>query len=395
MAHLTQRLVDRINEPGWYPHDNPKGLTVRIFETGTKHYVLRFSFNGKREYLTLGPCNEMSLYAAEVLARSYKDSIKAGIHPTRNSDCYETLEALYADFLDKYVYVYLKPASQRMYHDLYMRYIKGTPLGETEVGQLKKSDFMDLHQSLASSPYQANRLLAVLSSMFTWAEDNHRIRDSWNPVRGIRKFKERERKRLLTPEERERFEQTLAIYPNRQAVMIFRLLFFTGARVSEILSLTWEEVRTDASLIHKHDSKTGERTIYLNAPAEAVLREAKKWSGKSSWVFPNQENWNRPYTYNAIQQHWKRFRKMAELPDLRIHDLRHNFGSAAAKQGMSLPMIGELLGHRQISTTKRYVHFATDHLRAQAERLGKELSWDEEEEAGGAKEGGFEAAPDV
>ena len=54
-----------------------------------------------------------------------------------------------------------------------------------------------------------------------------------------------------------------------------------------------------------------------------------------------------------LSKGWRRIRKTAELEDVRIHDLRHTHASAAAGLGLSLPMIGKLLGHTQAATTAR------------------------------------------
>jgi integrase len=74
-----------------------------------------------------------------------------------------------------------------------------------------------------------------------------------------------------------------------------------------------------------------------------------------------------------IQKPWHRIRTAANLGDVRIHDLRHTFASLAVGAGMSLPMIGKLLGHTQASTTQRYAHLATDPMRAAVNLIGAEV----------------------
>jgi site-specific recombinase XerD len=65
-----------------------------------------------------------------------------------------------------------------------------------------------------------------------------------------------------------------------------------------------------------------------------------------------------PWAAGAI----RRVRKAALLNDVRIHDLRHSFASVAVAGGLTLPLIGGLLGHRQPQTTARYAHLAADPL---------------------------------
>ncbi len=72
----------------------------------------------------------------------------------------------------------------------------------------------------------------------------------------------------------------------------------------------------------------------------------------------------------GLQKFWERLRKEADLPDVRIHDLRHSFASFGIAEGMSLPMIGALLGHKHVATTQRYAHLADDPIRDAANRIG-------------------------
>ncbi len=61
------------------------------------------------------------------------------------------------------------------------------------------------------------------------------------------------------------------------------------------------------------------------------------------------------------------------LMDLRLHDLRHSFASIAVGGGMSLPMIGKLLGHTQTTTTARYAHLADNPLKEANDAIGNRL----------------------
>jgi integrase len=69
-------------------------------------------------------------------------------------------------------------------------------------------------------------------------------------------------------------------------------------------------------------------------------------------------------TLTDLQPPWQRILKRAGIEDIRIHDLRHTFASAAVAAGQRLPMIGKLLGHTQVQTTARYAHLAADPVRA-------------------------------
>ena len=71
---------------------------------------------------------------------------------------------------------------------------------------------------------------------------------------------------------------------------------------------------------------------------------------------------------------WQRIRKQAGLEDVRLHDLRHSFASVGAGAGLSLPIIGKLLGHTQAATTQRYAHLAADPLNQAADTISNEIA---------------------
>jgi len=148
-----------------------------------------------------------------------------------------------------------------------------------------------------------------------------------------------------------------------------KLLSLTGARLREILDLKWEFVDFERGVIELPTSKTGAKTIYLNPMAIKLIQDSPTQKGN-------------PYVIcglvagkpiNNLQKPWRRIRKIAGLEDVRIHDLRHTFASVAVNGGMSLPMIGALLGHSQPATTARYAHLAIDPLKKASELISEQI----------------------
>ena len=74
-----------------------------------------------------------------------------------------------------------------------------------------------------------------------------------------------------------------------------------------------------------------------------------------------------------LKRVWERMRVDADIPDIRIHDLRHTFASLLVSGGASLEMIGRLLGHTQIGTTQRYAHLIDSPLRTGVNAVGEML----------------------
>jgi integrase len=287
-------------------------------------------------------------------------------------------------------------------------------LGRKTVSEIGKSDVARFHSALRSAPVAANRALSMLSSILTWAERVGVRPDGSNPCRHIDRYPEKPRETLLTaidlarlgdaldraarpwtPQAKAEWEtecQRQAIIaeiapsclaawidarsPRREtaedwrAVAAFRLLIFTGARLGEVLTLQWEWISTAQGVARLPDSKTGAKNLYLPPGALATLEGLPRFAG-NPYVLPG----DRPAThFIGIQKPWQRIRRLAALPHLRIHDLRHAFASVAVAAGDSLFIVGKLLGHRQASTTERYAHLAPDPARAVADRTAKTLA---------------------
>ncbi len=140
--------------------------------------------------------------------------------------------------------------------------------------------------------------------------------------------------------------------------------------MSEILTLKWAFVDFENARLRLPESKTGEKTVYLSAPALEVLN-ALGPSKPDAWVLPGLK----PGThFRKLHGPWHRIRASANLRDVRLHDLRHSFASVGAGAGLSLPMIGKMLGHTQAATTQRYAHLAADPVKQAAEQVGATIA---------------------
>ena len=151
-----------------------------------------------------------------------------------------------------------------------------------------------------------------------------------------------------------------------------RLLALTGCRRSEILSLRWEDVAPGEAELRLPDAKTGARVVPLPPRAVELLAGLPREPG-NPWVIPGRK----PGTHlRQIDDAWRVVRARAGLEGVRIHDLRHSYASRALALGESLPMIGRLLGHKQIETTARYAHLARDSAQEAAERVAASIAAD-------------------
>jgi integrase len=378
---ITKRAVDHLS-PGsrdrilW--DREVRGFGVRCRASGAKHYVLKMRVGGRQRWLTIGrhgspwtPDNArrealrlLGLKAAGHDPASERDRQKGAI----------TIAELGKRFLQEYVPQHCKPRTAEEYQRAVEKYINPI-LGRHRITDLTRSDVAQLHHRHRDRPYQANRSLAVLSKMMNLAEAWGLRLDGSNPVRHVKKYREDKRERYLTKAELQRLGAVLADAQTKAtespfAVAAIGLLVLTGARLIEILTLRWEYVDLENEVLRLPDSKTGAKLIYLNAAAINLLRTMPRMAG-NLYVIPGKNPGARLIN---LQKPWRRIRGKANLADVRIHDLRHSFASVAAGTGMSLPMIGKLLGHSQPVTTARYAHLATDPVRAASNLIGAEIS---------------------
>src|SRR5262249_41931144 len=240
-------------------------------------------------------------------------------------------------------------------------------LGNKKVATIRPIDIEELHGKItkAGTPIRANRVLALLSKMFSLAIRWEMRTD--NPVKSaVERNPETKRKIYLKPEQIVRLSDALSAHPDQDVADAVRLLLLTGARRGEVLGARWDQFDLDAGKWVKPASTTKQEELHqvpLSAPAlELLVRRRASVNG--DYVFPGH---GRPHL-TEIKKSWAQLRQVVN--GVRLHDLRHTAASIMVSGGATLPMIGALLGHSQPSTTARYAHLYTDPLRETAERVG-------------------------
>jgi integrase len=378
MPRITKRLVDSLQpaETDYFRWDDDlKGFGVRVRTSGRKVYLLQYRSGGRTRRVGLGihgnvTPDEARRHAKELAGRVARSEDPAEEIRTRRVA--PTVAALCDQFMSVYVPDNCKPSTCAEYRRSVEIFIKPR-IGSLKLLDVKRSHIAQLHQELRHIPYQANRTLGVLKRMFSLAGLWDLVPDGTNPCRHVKPYPETERERFLSPEEYDRLWSTLAELEAEQpgmrsAVNAIRLLALTGCRLGEIQKLRWEYVREDK--LKLPDGKTGPRTVYLSPEAVAVLNAIEQLPDNPyviTGTVPGQH-------LTDLQRPWRRIRARAGLENVRIHDLRHSFASAAVTNGESLPMIGKLLGHKSVKTTARYAHLADEPVQAAASRVAAIIS---------------------
>ena len=240
-------------------------------------------------------------------------------------------------------------------------------LGHLAVDEIAVEHVRDWFASMADRPGTANRSMQVLSVMMRMAELwGYRPHNS-NPCKNTRRYKTPPKERFLAPEEMARLNAVLTRdeFHCPREVAAIRLMLLTGCRAGEIVSLEWDWIKGKRILLP--DSKSGPRTVWLSSAPRAVIDAIPRYSDDCRLLFPSRPP-HRPTT--MVTHHWARIRREAGLDGLRLHDLRHNWASITAMNGVDMVTIAKLLGHVLVETTAGYAHLAAGHLVETAERVG-------------------------
>lgn len=367
---LTKTAIEKMT-PGdrdlWHWDSMLPGFGVRVFPSGQKSYVVRYrTQHGTQRKMSLGDVRVLDPDQAREKARHALASVKAGHDPaTARKDLLAA--PIVADLAERHTKLHaakLKPGTQRNYETLWRKHILPR-IGKKRVADITTGDIADLHADMGERPTNANRALELVSKAFAIAEQlGWRPRNS-NPCHGIPSYPENERQRILTQEEIKAVMAGMVRLRNSESTSItwlIPMLLLTGLRVSEWSLSKWEWVNFGNGTLTLPDSKTGGRVVHLPDAAIELLEQMPR---HCEWIFTDATQ-KQPLRW--AWQAWAKIRGQFGLDDARLHDLRHTVGSVGHMNGLSQKEIAEMLGHRQLKTTERYLHIYDERKRQAANR---------------------------
>lgn len=405
---LTKRIVDNAEprEARYTLFDSQlSGFGLRVYPSGKKSWILEYrpGDGGRRtakKRLTIGRVGELTPDMARKAAERLIARIRMGEDPQAGKAARRqatTVSELAEAFMEGHVRAKRKPGTVFQYSAIFDRIVV-PEIGTQKAEVVTRARLAKLHLKWKHTPYQANRMVSVVASMYSYGEKYGLVPEGSNPARGIEKFKEAGRERFLSVDELERLgaavreaetngipwdidpataskhlpKKKQATFIGEHAAAALRLLIFTGARLREILHLRWSEVDLERGLLLLPDSKTGQKPIILNAPAMSVLANLTRVgvyviAGETAGL-PNEK------PRSDLKKPWRLVSKRADLEGVRLHDLRHTFASVGAGGGLGLPIVGKLLGHSQAATTQRYAHLDNDPLRRASNAIGSRIA---------------------
>jgi integrase len=400
---ITKRAVDGLTPSGaaeavlW---DNQvKGFGARARPGGAKSYILHYRFGTGRgaplRKLTIGKHGSpWTPETARAEAKRLLAEVAAGCDPARARQA-DRKALTFGELIDLYLaegVTHKKTSTLRADRGRIERHLRPL-LGKLRADRITRADVERMRNAVTAGKTAekigggdkrragsiatggkgvAAQCVALVNSIYAFAMG--RGLGSENPARGVRKAPVRKVERFLSEAEIAQLASALDVevqqsgnpYPSAA----IKLLLLTGCRKGEVLNLFWEHVDFERECLRLPDSKTGAKVVYLSPPARALLKELPRMAESPRVIPPLRGASAGP----VIDKVWSRVRKSARLADVRLHDLRHSFASVGAAGGLSLPIIGALLGHKHVTTTARYAHLSADPLRAANDAVGARIA---------------------
>jgi len=380
--HLTDPVIRGLPTPDKGNRiaydDIVKGFGCRVTAAGARSFVLNYlTKSGRERRITIGSCSDWSTTDARREAKRLRHLVDQGGDPLADIEDQRTAPTI-SELIDRFEAEHLprkRPGTAEDYRRMLRVWVRPHFGEHVKVRDVEFTDIDRLHRRITNAgyDYRANRVIAVVSKMFSLAV-RWGMRES-NPTRGLERNREYGRRRYLSADELVRLTKALVEHPDKQTADVIRLLLLTGARRGEVLAMRWADIDLTQGAWSKPASSTKQKEAHevpLSAPVRQLLSEIREQQTAKrhvvgEYVFPGSGGSGHVI---EIKRAWRQLCKAAGITGLRIHDLRHSFASQLASGGASLPLIGALLGHSNPATTHRYAHLFDDPQRTAVERVG-------------------------
>lgn len=342
-----------------------KGFAVKMTSAGTRIYLVKYEIGGHQRRYTIGRHGSPWTPAdARKKAQEVLGQVAAGLDPFAEREIDRRrlrVDEAFERFLNEHVKAKRRPSTLKDYSSNWRRFVQPA-LGRLHVDKVDRPRVMALHRDMSATPYQANRTLALMSKFFNWCEQQNLRPQGTNPCRHVEKYPETARQNFLSGAQLRSLGGAIDLalengIISAHAAAALEALILTGARKNEILKLEWRDIDWERETIHIRAPKE-RRSKYLKlTPALCKVLEKLPRNDANPFVFRGQKALSH---LTDLKRPWQRACELAGLKDVRLHDIRHTYASVGAGSGLSLPMIGRMLGHSQAATTQRYAHLAED-----------------------------------
>ncbi|KQV51890.1 site-specific integrase [Duganella sp. Root336D2] len=338
-------------------------IEVRATSPGQGTYYLRYkNALNKTAHQKLGRTTEINLAEARKKAKQEKAKITIGADPRAEERARKAV-ITYADFFNDHYLPHAKVHKRSWNRDVQLFRRIDEIFGNRRLNEITRQQIQKFHGQVKEdglSPASADHHLKLIRHSLNLAVEWEML--DKNPAARIKQFNADNKKmRLLRDEELQRLLSVLHANNPPMVCQLALFLLSTGARLSEALNAEWSQVSRPSRLlmVPATNSKSKlERGIHLNDSALKIL-DRLGTEGTHANLFINMQTNER---LKVVGKVWRRLREKAELPELRLHDLRHQFASMLVNAGHTIYEVQKLLGHSDTKVTERYAHLSSNTL---------------------------------
>lgn len=340
-----------------------RGLYVLVTAAspGQGAFFLRYKDSAKKTcHHRIGHSADITLSEARKEARRLKAEIALG-GDLKVDNCQVDLN--FDDFFSKHYLAYVSPRKRSWQRDEELYRLRVKPVfGKKPIAQITRKQIQQFHTDLLKeglAPATCDLHLKVIRHALNLGIEWGML--ELNPANRIPLFKvDNQIEHYMSHDELERLLHVLRTGKNRPVCCIALFLLSTGARLNEALQAKRSQIDTENRVwrIPATNSKSKRiRAVPLNDSALDVLKQLGTEGGDFLFINPKTKE---PYT--TIHKSWGRIKTKAGLPNLRIHDLRHQYASFLVNSGRTLYEVQQILGHSDPIVTMRYAHLSTKTL---------------------------------
>ena len=349
-----------------------RGLMIEARSTPNSipTWCLRQKWNGVNYFDYLGTIRELTVSQARKLATQKKAERVASPKqaPEQKLGLAEiTLDAFWTFHFYPTCQLHLRSAGRS--EQLYRLWLKER-FGDIKLADLSRSQFLQYQAELATtalSPASQDHVIKLARRLLNYAVELELLER--NVLKGIKlRLVDNSVENYLDETQLKQLVEVLKIDTCRTPAMALLILVSTGARVTEALTATWNNIDVEAG-VWKVDAIRAKgkrsRNIPLNDSAKWVLEQLES-KGESEYLFPSpvKNDDGRETHYKRISRgFWSRIKKLSGVPaNVRVHDIRHSYLSLLARKGASQSYLQAIAGHSDYRMTKRYVHLAQSEI---------------------------------
>jgi len=316
-----------------------KGFGIRSYSSGKRSYVLKVTRQSKSKFMTIGDVKEIALTEAREIALAKKKSLETELQSS-------SIKSLCIQWFN---HVGSKQKSRNDSERRIQRWII-PKLGHLKADSISMLQYRELHKEISeTAPVEANRVLKLMSAIL-----NRGIRwelCTMNKAKFVELNRETSRSTLITIAVIKDIFDALDNRKNIYSKTAIKLLFYTGLRKNELLTLKWSDIDKEERTVLIRETKSGvEHRFYLSEQAFELLSELP--ISKCEYVFPNTTYDGHLKNINSL---WKRICKEINADGIRIHDIRRTTSTMLANSGMTIAQLQKFLNHSSLQATSVYV----------------------------------------